>query len=223
MIHLATAAVVNAVWDLWAKVEGKPLWKLLVDLSPEELVRASTSATSPTPSRRRRRSTCSATLSGRAWRARPRSCATAIPAYTTSAGWLGYPDDKIRAALREAIAAGLTHFKIKVGATSPDDRRAALIREEIGPDRKLMMDANQVWDVDEAIAWMRTLAAFDALVDRGADEPGRRARPRRDPARDRTRSASRPASTARTASSSSSSCRRGRSTSARSTPAGSAA
>ena len=90
------------------------------------------------------------------------SRATAIPAYTTSAGWLGYSDEKIRRLCREGIAGGWSHFKIKVGRDLDDDvRRAALVREEIGPDRKLMIDANQVWDVDEAIASMRELARFD--------------------------------------------------------------
>jgi L-fuconate dehydratase len=88
--------------------------------------------------------------------------ASGYPAYTTSAGWLGYSDDKIRRLCREGMAQGWSHFKIKVGRDLADDiRRAAIIREEIGPHRKLMMDANQVWEVDEAIASMRELARFD--------------------------------------------------------------
>jgi L-fuconate dehydratase len=84
------------------------------------------------------------------------------PAYTTSAGWLGYSDEKIRRLCREGMADGWSHFKIKVGRDLADDvRRAGIIRDEIGPGRKLMMDANQVWDVDQAIAWMRELARFD--------------------------------------------------------------
>jgi L-fuconate dehydratase len=84
------------------------------------------------------------------------------PAYTTSAGWLGYSDEKVRRLCRAGIAAGWSHFKIKVGRDLDDDvRRAAIVREEIGADRKLMLDANQVWDVDEAIASMRALARFD--------------------------------------------------------------
>jgi L-fuconate dehydratase len=162
VIHLATAAVVNAVWDLWAKSEGKPLWKLLADMSPEEIVRCVdfryiTDAITPeqalelltrqAPSRARRERAL---------------LADGYPAYTTSAGWLGYSDDKIRRLCREGMAEGWSHFKIKVGRDSADDvRRAALIRAEIGPDRKLMVDANQVWDVGEAIASMRELARFD--------------------------------------------------------------
>lgn len=162
VIHLATAALVNAVWDLWAKVEGKPLWKLLADMSPEEVVRCVdfryiTDALTP----------------GEALEILRRHHATrgereaqlvrdGYPAYTTSAGWLGYPDDKIRQLCRDGVAEGWSHFKIKVGRDLDDDvRRASIIREVIGPDRKLMMDANQVWDVPQAIEWMRTLAQFD--------------------------------------------------------------
>ncbi|HEU4720681.1 MAG TPA: L-fuconate dehydratase, partial [Gemmatimonadaceae bacterium] len=162
VIHLATAAVVNAVWDLWAKAEGKPLWKLLADMSPEEIVRCVdfryiTDAITPAqavelltrqaPSRARREREL---------------LADGYPAYTTSAGWLGYSDEKIRRLCREGMAEGWSHFKIKVGRDLADDvRRAALIRSEIGPERKLMVDANQVWDVGEAIASMRELARFD--------------------------------------------------------------
>lgn len=162
VIHLATAALVNAVWDLWAKVEGKPLWRLLADLSPEELVRCIdfryiTDVLTPDDALeilRRHRPT-------RALR-EAELLADGYPAYTTSAGWLGYSDEKIRALCRTGIEQGWSHFKIKVGRDLADDvRRARIIREVIGPDRKLMMDANQVWDVGEAIASMRVLAAFD--------------------------------------------------------------
>ncbi|MDB4883761.1 MAG: Mandelate racemase/muconate lactonizing protein [Gemmatimonadetes bacterium] len=162
VIHLATAALVNAVWDLWAKVEGKPLWKLLADMSPEDVVRCIdfryiTDALTPAdaleilrrhaPSRGEREAELKR---------------VGYPAYTTSAGWLGYSDEKIRRLCREGMAQGWSHFKIKVGRDLADDvRRAAIIREEIGPDRKLMMDANQVWEVHEAIANMRELARFD--------------------------------------------------------------
>jgi len=162
VIHLATAAVVNAVWDLWAKVEGKPLWKLLCDMTPEEIVRCVdfryiTDALTPDEA---------LGILRRLHRTRPERERvledSGYPAYTTSAGWLGYPDEKIRRLCREGIAGGWSHFKIKVGRDLGDDlRRAALIREEIGPDRKLMVDANQVWDVDEAIVSMRELAQFD--------------------------------------------------------------
>ena len=156
VIHLATAAVVNAVWDLWAKVEGKPLWKLLADMTPEAARRAaSTSATSPTRSRPRRRSrSCAATRATQAPRASARCERDGYPAYTTSAGWLGYPDDKMRRAVPRGAGRGLDALQDqgRRATSRTTSAAAAIIREEIGPDRKLMMDANQVWDVDEAIA-----------------------------------------------------------------------
>jgi L-fuconate dehydratase len=161
-IHLATAAVVNATWDLWAKAQGKPVWKLLVDMSPEELVRCLdfryvTDAITPQEA--------IAMLHRHAKTRGEREQemrAHGYPAYTTSAGWLGYDDDKIRRLAREGVAQGWTHFKQKVGGNLEEDmRRARILREEIGENLKLMMDANQVWDVDEAIANMRRLAEFD--------------------------------------------------------------
>jgi L-fuconate dehydratase len=162
VIHLATAAIVNAVWDLYAKAEGKPLWKLLVDMSPEELVRCVdfryiTDAITPDEALEiLRRNEPTKTEREK------EMLASGFPAYTTSAGWLGYPDEKIRRLSREAVAEGWGYVKIKVGRDLEDDaRRAAIIREEIGPDRKLMMDANQVWEVEEAIENMERLAEFD--------------------------------------------------------------
>ena len=161
VIHLATAAVVNAVWDLYAKSEKKPLWKLLVDMTPEQIVSAIpfkyiTDAITPDEAFHiLRRNEPTRDVREAEMRSR------GYPAYTTSAGWLGYTDEKIRLLLREAKALGWTHFKMKVGRNIEDDRRrAALIREEIGWDAKLMMDANQFWDVPEAVAAMRELAEF---------------------------------------------------------------
>jgi len=162
VIHLSTAALVNAVWDLWAKAEGKPLWKLLADMTPEALVacidfRYITDALT----REEAAALLRAQAPGRAGRVAAIT-KTAYPAYTTSAAWLGYSETDVRARCREAIAAGWSHFKMKVGADRVDDRRrAALVRAEIGPERKLMMDANGRWGVDEAIDWMRDLAPFD--------------------------------------------------------------
>ena len=160
-IHLATGALVNAVWDLYAKAERKPVWKLLLDMTPEQLVstidfRYITDALTPdealeilhrnVPTRAEREA---------------EMLEQGFPAYTTSAAWLGYTEEKLRQLCREAIAEGWTHFKMKVGANLDDDvRRATLIREEIGYDRKLMMDANQVWGVDEPLANMKVLAKF---------------------------------------------------------------
>ncbi|HTD21964.1 MAG TPA: L-fuconate dehydratase [Terriglobales bacterium] len=161
-LHLATAAVVNAVWDLYAKRERKPLWKLLVDMTPEELVacidfRYITDALTPEDALKILRKN-SPTRAAREAEMRQQG----YPAYTTSAGWLGYSDEKLRNLCREGVADGWTHFKIKVGTNLADDiRRCTIMREEIGPQRKLMMDANQVWGVNEAIENMKQLARFD--------------------------------------------------------------
>jgi len=162
VLHLATAAVVNAVWDLWAKADGKPLWKLLADMSPEALVgcidfRYITDALTPAQALEILRGH----EASRGERERE-MLRDGYPAYTTSAGWLGYPDEKIRRLCRDGVAHGWSHFKIKVGRDRRDDvRRSALVRAEIGPQRKLMMDANQVWDVGQAIDWISDLAPFD--------------------------------------------------------------
>jgi L-fuconate dehydratase len=164
VVHLATAAVVNAVWDLYAKSEGKPLWKLLVDMSPEQLVRCVpfryiTDEITPDEAL----AILQRNASTRGER-EAEMLERGFPAYTTSAGWLGYSDEKIRQLVRQALAEGWTHFKMKVGRNLDDDiQRAALIREEIGWDRTLMMDANQVWDVPQAIEWMKELARFKPL------------------------------------------------------------
>ncbi|RPJ61113.1 MAG: L-fuconate dehydratase [Acidobacteria bacterium] len=162
VIHLATAAVVNAIWDLYAKMRDKPLWKLLSDMTPEEIVRSIdfryiTDAITPEQAlqilrkKQSSRSEREIELLRRGY-----------PAYTTSTAWLGYSDQQLRQLCREAVAAGWTHFKMKVGRSLEDDcRRAAIIRQEIGNDRKLMMDANQVWDVDEAIRNLKELVRFN--------------------------------------------------------------
>jgi L-fuconate dehydratase len=161
VIHLATAAIVNAVWDLYAKTEKKPLWKLLVDMPSERLVsclpfRYITDALTPDEAL----SILQGLEPTRAER-EARILESGFPAYTTSVGWLGYSDEKIRGLLRQAVSEGWTHFKMKVGGDLSDDvRRAGLIRDEIGWDRVLMMDANQVWDVPQAIEWMKELARF---------------------------------------------------------------
>jgi L-fuconate dehydratase len=162
VIHLATAALVNAVWDLYAKAEGKPLWKLLVDMSPEELLkcvefRYITDALTAEEALGilRRNEPTKREREQEMWR-------DGFPAYTTSAGWLGYPDEKIRRLCRQAVSEGWNHVKIKVGRDLEDDvRRAGIVREEIGAGRKLMMDANQVWEVPEAIENMQRLKQFD--------------------------------------------------------------
>ena len=161
-IHLAVAAVVNAAWDLRAKREGQPLWRLLAGLSPEaivDLVDFTYLTDMVTPA-------AAVALLREQQPHRAERIAelevTGYPAYTTSAGWLGYDDDKIRTLCREAIADGFNAIKMKVGANLDDDqRRAGLLRSELGPDRLLMTDANQRWDVGEAIEWMRALRPHD--------------------------------------------------------------
>ena len=162
MIHLATAAVVNAVWDLWAKSEGKPLFRHLVDLTPEEIVAAidfryiddaltPAEAITLLQARGEGREERLAEIEQRGY-----------PAYTTSAGWLGYTDEKIGALVREAGVAGFTRVKMKVGRDLESDaKRAGIIRAALGPNGVLMMDANQYWGVNEAIAAMRTLGRYD--------------------------------------------------------------
>lgn len=161
VIHLALAAVVNAVWDMWAKSVGKPVWKLVADLSPEQIVslidfchiRDALTPEEALELLRRQVPT-------RAQR-QTELYSQGYPAYTTSAGWLGYGDEKLRRLCRDDLAQGWQHFKVKVGRDRNEDRRrCALVREEIGPDRRLMIDANQVWEVDEAIDWVGELASF---------------------------------------------------------------
>ena len=162
VIHMATGALVNAVWDLRAKRAGVPLWRLLTELPTEELVACVdfhhiSDALTPADAT----AILDKGLVGADER-RAELLRDGLPSYTTSVGWLGYPDDKVRALARAAYADGWRAMKMKVGGDIEDDvRRARIIREEIGPDALLMMDANQVWDVDEAIANMTRLAGSD--------------------------------------------------------------
>ncbi len=162
VVHLAAAAIINAVWDLWGKQAGKPVWQLVAELEPEQLMstldlRHITDAIAPSEAL----DLLKDQARGKAER-RANLEANGYPAYTTSAGWLGYPDDKILRLTGEALAAGWTAIKIKVGRSLEDDlRRCALIRDALGPNGRLMVDANQVWEVDEAIEWIRALRPFD--------------------------------------------------------------
>lgn len=158
-IHLATGAVVNAVWDLWAKSVGKPVWKLVADMSPVDLVkcidfRYITDCITPAEA---------LDLLNQRSIGKAKRLATLLdegyPCYTTSAGWLGYDDEKLRRLCQHAIDAGFRHIKLKVGRDRDDDiRRLKIAREVIGPDRQLMIDANQMWEVDEALQWLKDLA-----------------------------------------------------------------
>lgn len=162
VVHLATAALINAIWDLWAKTAGKPVWKLLVDMTPEQLVSCvDFTYIDDVLTREEAVAMLRRAAPGKALREREMH-EHGYPGYTTAAGWLGYPEDKMRMLAREAVADGWTHLKQKVGADLEQDvRRARILREELGWERKLMMDANQNWGVDEAVANMRVLAQFD--------------------------------------------------------------
>jgi L-fuconate dehydratase len=162
VVHLATAAVVNAVWDVYAKVEGKPLWKLLADMSPEEIVacidfRYIDDALPPDEALEILRLNV-ATRPAREME----MLRDGFPAYTTSAGWLGYSDEKIQLLARQAMDAGFRELKMKVGGDPASDlRRARILRDAIGADRRLMLDANQVWGIEDAITAVRALAEVD--------------------------------------------------------------
>ena len=162
VIHMAAGAVVNAVWDLRARMAGMPVWRLLADLSPEELVslvdfRYIADALAPDEALAILR----AAMPGRAER-RAKLLEEGYPAYTTSPGWLGYTDDKLVRLAREAADDGFTQIKLKVGADpAADERRLRLARTVVGPDVRIALDANQAWGVNEAIGWLGPLARYD--------------------------------------------------------------
>lgn len=162
VIHLATAAVINAMWDLWARMHRRPVWQLICELPADQILAAvdfrylTNALTRPEA-----RELLSRHESGREERV-ARLQAEGYPSYTTSAGWLGYSDDELRSRCRGLLSRGWQHFKIKVGRDADDDlRRCRVIREEIGADARLMVDANQVWEVDEAIDRIRELSSCD--------------------------------------------------------------
>ncbi|TNM96550.1 hypothetical protein fugu_016211 [Takifugu bimaculatus] len=164
VIHLASAAVLNAVWDLWARAEGKPLWKLLVDMDPKQVVscidfRYITDALTEEEA-------LDILLKAREGRQQreDQMLREGYPAYTTSCAWLGYSDELLTQLCTDALQKGWTKFKVKVGADLEDDRRRCrLLREIIGQSNTLMIDANQRWDVAEAIRWVSSLAEFNPL------------------------------------------------------------
>ncbi|TQV94890.1 mandelate racemase/muconate lactonizing enzyme family protein [Cordyceps javanica] len=164
VIHLALGAVVNAVWDLWAKVLGKPVWRIVADMTPEEYVRCIdfryiTDAITPEEALEILR----LAEPGKAQRIEEALSDKAVPAYTTSAGWLGYDEEKMKRLLQETLQNGYKYFKLKVGGGVDEDRRRlGIAREIIGFDRGnvLMVDANQIWSVPEAIHYMEQLSDF---------------------------------------------------------------
>jgi L-fuconate dehydratase len=159
VIHLATAALINAVWDLYARSEGKPLWKVLADMSAEQIADAiDFRYISDALTREEAIALLQERHAGIESRIETLK-AEGYPAYTTSVGWFGFSDEKISRLCDEALAEGWTHFKLKVGGVPSEDlRRARLVRSKIGPTHKLMMDANQKWDVGEAISRTRELS-----------------------------------------------------------------
>jgi L-fuconate dehydratase len=161
-MHLATGAVVNAVWDLLAKQANKPVWQLVADMTPEQLVsiidfRYLTDAITPEEALAIFRKA----EAGKAERIATLK-AEGYPCYTTSAGWLGYSNEKLTRLATEAVEQGFSHIKMKVGRDLADDiRRLEIVRSIMGPDRYLMIDANQVWEVDQAIDWIGELKRFN--------------------------------------------------------------
>ncbi|XP_022533367.2 mitochondrial enolase superfamily member 1 [Astyanax mexicanus] len=164
VIQLATAAILNAIWDMWARAEGKPLWKLLVDMEPKQLIRCiDFRYLSDALTEQEALEILEKAKEGKQQR-EEQMLKEGYPAYTTSCAWLGYSDEQLTELCSAALAEGWTKFKVKVGADLQDDiRRCSLIRKMIGPEKTLMIDANQRWDVAEAITWVTKLAEFRPL------------------------------------------------------------
>lgn len=162
VMHMAVGAVVNAMWDLKAKRAGLPLWQLLARMTPAEIVDlVDFRYLSDALTRDEAMEILEKAEPGRAGR-EEELLRSGYPAYTTTPGWLGYDDDKLVRLCREAVDAGFPQIKLKVGADLDDDvRRLRLARETVGPDILIAVDANQRWEVDEAISWMAALAPFD--------------------------------------------------------------
>ncbi|HXC95166.1 MAG TPA: enolase C-terminal domain-like protein [Edaphobacter sp.] len=162
VIHLACAALINAVWDLYAKAEGKPVWRLLAELPAEKLVSmVDFRYIDDAITKEEALAILSASQATMPERLRHLE-EEGYPAYTTSVGWFGYSEEKIRRLAREGLAEGWTHFKLKVGGVPADDlRRGQIVREEIGPNNRLMVDANQKWGVLEAIERTRALGSLN--------------------------------------------------------------
>jgi L-fuconate dehydratase len=162
VMHMAISAVVNALWDLRARRAGLPLWDLLSRMTPEEIVdlvdfRYLTDALT----REQALEVLRRAEPGRAAR-REELLRSGYPAYTTTPGWLGYTDEKMVRLAREAVAQGFGQIKLKVGGDlQADIRRMRLARETVGPDIRIAVDANQRWDVGEAIGWITALAPWD--------------------------------------------------------------
>lgn len=163
VIHLALGAVVNALWDLWAKTLGKPVWKVIADMSPEEIVRCiDFRYIEDALTKQEAVDLLKAALPGKEERVAEALRNQAVPAYTTSAGWLGYSEEKMRTLLKESVDAGFKYFKLKVGTNLEEDRkRLRIARDILGYEQGwVAVDANQVWSVAEAIEYMQNLAEY---------------------------------------------------------------
>jgi L-fuconate dehydratase len=161
-IHMAAAAIVNAVWDMYGRREGKPVWQLLAGMAPEQLVDlVDFRYLREVLSREEALDILRRAEPGRAERT-ARLLSEGFPAYTSTPGWLGYSDEKLVRLSTAAVAEGFTQIKLKVGADVDDDvRRLRLAREAVGPDGRIAVDANQAWGVQQAIEWTRRLAPYD--------------------------------------------------------------
>ena len=161
VIHMANGAIMNAVWDLWARSEGKPVWRLLSEMSPEDFVDCLDLRYLEDALTRQEALAIvgrnEATKQGRIHDLERKG----YPCYTTSAGWLGYDDDKLRKLCKEAVDKGFKHLKLKVGQNLEDDiRRCRILRETVGHEVELMIDSNQTWEVPQAVEWLKALAPF---------------------------------------------------------------
>jgi L-fuconate dehydratase len=162
VVHMAAAALINAAFDLAGRVAAVPVWRLLSDMTPDQIVdladwRYLTDALGPAEAL----DLLKAARSGRAER-EATLLSTGYPAYATTPGWLGYTDDKLARLSREAVEDGFTQIKLKVGGDLGDDiRRMRLAREAVGPDIRIAIDANQRWDVAQAIEWVQALTPYD--------------------------------------------------------------
>ena len=162
IIHMASGAIINAVWDLLSKLENKPLWQLVSDMNSDQISSAidfrhitdfldQDEAIEILKSHQKTKLDRVSILENEGY-----------PCYVTSAGWLGYSDKKLERLCEEAKVSGFEYVKLKVGKDLKDDmRRLEIARTTLGPDIKIMIDANQVWEVDQAIKWMKSLAEFD--------------------------------------------------------------
>lgn len=162
VMHLGLSACVNALWDLWGRAEKRPVWKLVADMTPEEFVECiDFRYIEDAITRQEAIALLKAQEATKGQRLRDAEANRAVPAYSTEAGWLGYSDEKMRILMKDLLASGHDKFKLKVGKDLEDDkRRCRIARELMGEDKTLMVDANQVWGVSEAIEWMLHLAEF---------------------------------------------------------------